>query len=182
MDQNSSGYGDTHEERVRELIETGVSIRRTGRPILAALREALMEAPARPYLIHVGGELFGDYRTTADRARQLGDACESGKPVTLSDWDPDGPQGPGWTEPRPIQPPHIAAYLASRGYDAEEIARVLDEARQFPGRYAYTADRYAWAVHEMPADRWLTGDSTAAEQAIAALRRRRAVMLRVTPR
>ena len=42
-----------------------------------------MEAPARPYLIHVGGELFGDYRTTADRARQLGDACESGKPVTL---------------------------------------------------------------------------------------------------
>ena len=56
MDQ-SSGYGDTHEERVRELIETGASIRRTGRPILAALREALMEAPARPYLIHVDGEL-----------------------------------------------------------------------------------------------------------------------------
>jgi hypothetical protein len=34
----------------------------------------------------------------------------------------------------------------------------------------------------MPADQWLTGDSTAAEQALAALRRRRAVMLRVTPR
>ena len=182
MDKNSTSYGDTHEERVRELIETGASIRRTGRPILAALREALMEAPARPYLIYIGGELFGDYRTSADRARALGDACQSREPVTLSEWDPEGPQGPAWTEPHPLQPPHIAAYLAYRGYEAEETARVLDEARRFPCRSAYTADRYAWAVHEMPADRWLTGDSTATEQAIAALRRRRAVMLRVTPR
>jgi hypothetical protein len=36
-----SEYGDTHEERVRELIETGKSIRYTGKPILTMIREAL---------------------------------------------------------------------------------------------------------------------------------------------
>ena len=36
-----SEYGDTHEERARELIETGVSIRRSGKGILQLLREAL---------------------------------------------------------------------------------------------------------------------------------------------
>lgn len=36
-------YGDSHEERVRELTETGVSIRRSGKGILQALREALAE-------------------------------------------------------------------------------------------------------------------------------------------
>ncbi len=34
-------YGDTHHERVRELIETGKSVRQTGPGILQALREAL---------------------------------------------------------------------------------------------------------------------------------------------
>lgn len=32
-------YGDTHEERARELAETGVSVRRTGRPVMAVLAE-----------------------------------------------------------------------------------------------------------------------------------------------
>ena len=34
-------YGDSHEERVRELIETGSSIRYTGRPIMTMVVEAL---------------------------------------------------------------------------------------------------------------------------------------------
>ena len=61
-------------------------------------------------------------------------------------------------------------YLAGRGYDADQVAAVLDEARRFPGRYAYTADRYAWAVRHMPAGTWQAGDSTVSEKRIAALR------------
>ena len=34
-------YGDTHEERARELIETGKSVRHAGKGILQLLREAL---------------------------------------------------------------------------------------------------------------------------------------------
>jgi hypothetical protein len=34
-------YGDTNEERARELTETGVSVRRSGKGILQLLREAL---------------------------------------------------------------------------------------------------------------------------------------------
>jgi hypothetical protein len=34
-------YGDTHEERARELMETGVSVRRSPKGILQLLREAL---------------------------------------------------------------------------------------------------------------------------------------------
>ena len=49
MDKNSTSYGDTHEERVRELIETGASIRRTGRPILAAYRRWML----LPFLIDI---------------------------------------------------------------------------------------------------------------------------------
>lgn len=44
-------YGDTHEERARELRETGRSVRRTGKGALADLREALdptvPESPGR---------------------------------------------------------------------------------------------------------------------------------------
>lgn len=34
-------YGDSHEERTRELIETGSSVRHHGKPIFTAIREAL---------------------------------------------------------------------------------------------------------------------------------------------
>ena len=45
-DANAAGrsgppYGDTHEERARELRETGMSVRHRGRGILQDLREAL---------------------------------------------------------------------------------------------------------------------------------------------
>ena len=63
----------------------------------------------------------------------------------------------------------VREYLAGRGY-ADEAGRVLDEARRFPGRYAYTADRYAWAVRHMPSGHWRAGDSTATERRIAAKR------------
>jgi hypothetical protein len=45
MDETRTGppYGDIHEERARELTETGVSVRRTGPGILQALREALTD-------------------------------------------------------------------------------------------------------------------------------------------
>lgn len=65
-------------------------------------------------------------------------------------------------------------YLAGRGYDTAQVAAVLDEARRFPCRYAYTADRYAWAVHHMPAGSWQAGDSTATEKHLATLRAARA--------
>jgi hypothetical protein len=36
-----SDYGDTPEERLRELTETGKSIRYTGKPMFTMIREAL---------------------------------------------------------------------------------------------------------------------------------------------
>ena len=43
MNEKRTGppYGDSHEERARELTETGVSVRRSGKGILQLLREAL---------------------------------------------------------------------------------------------------------------------------------------------
>jgi hypothetical protein len=34
-------YGDTHDERVRELTETGVSVRHTGKGLFRDLAEAI---------------------------------------------------------------------------------------------------------------------------------------------
>lgn len=51
MDETRSGppYGDTHDERARELTETGASVRRTGPGILQALYDALgPDNQARP--------------------------------------------------------------------------------------------------------------------------------------
>jgi len=62
------------------------------------------------------------------------------------------------------------AYLTGRGYDDEQVAATLLEANRFPGRYAYTADRCAWAVRHMPGNDWQAGDSTTAEKRLAALR------------
>ncbi len=39
-------YGDTHDERARELMETGISVRRSGKGILQLLYEALAEDEA----------------------------------------------------------------------------------------------------------------------------------------
>ncbi len=41
MSEASAEYGDSHEERVRELTETGTSVRHGGKGILQLLREAL---------------------------------------------------------------------------------------------------------------------------------------------
>lgn len=41
-------YGDTHEERVRELSETGKSIRYTGKPMFTMIREALEREYGEP--------------------------------------------------------------------------------------------------------------------------------------
>lgn len=62
---------------------------------------------------------------------------------------------------------------AIRRYPAPVADAVIEEARRFPGRYAYTPDRFAWVVHHMPAGRWASGDSTESETRIAALGRNR---------
>lgn len=41
-------YGDSHEERTRELTETGSSVRHHGKPIFTALREALFPDASEP--------------------------------------------------------------------------------------------------------------------------------------
>ncbi len=71
-------------------------------------------------------------------------------------------------------------YLAlTRGFPATAVDAALDEARRFPGRYAYLPPhRYAYVVKHMPAGTWTAGDSTATEQRIAALGTRRRGMLR----
>ena len=63
-------------------------------------------------------------------------------------------------------------YLTARGY-ADEADKVLDEAQKFPTTYAYTGNRWAWAVYIMPGGYWKVGDSRQAEEAIRALRWRR---------
>lgn len=50
-----SDYGDTNEERVRELTETGKSIRRTGRPIMTMIAEALGPDTSRTHEFLISG-------------------------------------------------------------------------------------------------------------------------------
>ncbi len=60
-------YGDTHEERYRELMETGSSVRRTGRPIMTILAEALgLDTKQEAAEKHTAGE--DDEPTTASHA------------------------------------------------------------------------------------------------------------------
>jgi hypothetical protein len=59
--------------------------------------------------------------------------------------------------------------LADAGYDEAAVAAVLEEAAQFPGRWAYTADRRRAVVKNMPAARWQVADTAATEARIAAL-------------
>jgi hypothetical protein len=58
--------------------------------------------PVRPYLTYLDGELYGDYRTAAERARELPEAVAAGENVTVSNWEPEAAAGPRWTEPRPV--------------------------------------------------------------------------------
>ena len=60
-------------------------------------------------------------------------------------------------------------YLTAHGY-ADEADKVLKEAQKFPTTYAYTRNRWAWAVYIMPGGHWKAGDSRDTEEAIAALR------------
>ena len=46
----ASKYGDTPEERARELTETGVSIRRTGKPAFTALIDMMRDEDHRQAL------------------------------------------------------------------------------------------------------------------------------------
>jgi hypothetical protein len=80
------------------------------------------------------------------------------------------------TAPEYLTEDQAREYLTvTRGYPAAEAERVLDEARRFPSRYAYTDDRYAWAVYQPPCAqhdlpwRWMAGDSTETEKRIKAL-------------
>ena len=58
-------------------------------------------APARPWLVYVDGDLFGDYPTQEQQIAALPEAIGSGGAVTTCHWDRDGDHGPGWTEPEP---------------------------------------------------------------------------------
>lgn len=73
-------------------------------------------APQRPFLIFTDGELYGDYASEADRSASIAGALAD---VTLSDWDADGPVGPGWS---PADPPRPRRNLTKRGsrMDAEQ--------------------------------------------------------------
>lgn len=72
-------------------------------------------------------------------------------------------------------------YLAGvRGFPPAAVDAALEEARRFPGRYAYLPPhRYAYVVKHsaMPAATWTAGDSTATEQRIASLAVRRRGLL-----
>jgi hypothetical protein len=71
-ERTGAPYGDSHEERARELIETGVSVRRRGKGILQLLREALTDdadqEPPITYNDTAGGSICRVSRHVADRS------------------------------------------------------------------------------------------------------------------
>jgi len=62
------------------------------------------DTPARPWLIYVDGELYGDFKTETDREKALPEPRATGA-VALSQWETDDYHGPGWPEPR-SEPEH----------------------------------------------------------------------------
>lgn len=64
------------------------------------------------------------------------------------------------------------AYLESSGY-AAEAGPVMEEARRYPGTYAYTGDRHRYTVYRMPGAYWEAGDCAESEERIKALGRAR---------
>ena len=73
-------YGDTHEERARELTETGISIRRSGKGIFRALADALNPEEERRTV------LVGDtYETPEDAAQYAADETEALKVLGADD-------------------------------------------------------------------------------------------------
>jgi hypothetical protein len=60
------------------------------------------------------------------------------------------------------------AELIVMGYTEAEAVAAMDEARRFPCRWAYTADRGACVVYNMPGGRWEVRDSRETEARIRA--------------
>jgi hypothetical protein len=58
--------------------------------------------------------------------------------------------------------------MTAAGYSHKDARAVLDEARQFPGRWAYTGDRRRAVVFHMPAGRWTVHDTEDTERRIRA--------------
>jgi len=59
--------------------------------------------PERPWLIlDADGNLFGDYRSKADRDHALAPHVTAGELVWTSHWDPGGNYGSGWSDPQPF--------------------------------------------------------------------------------
>jgi hypothetical protein len=72
-ERTGAPYGDSHEERACELIETGVSVRRRGKGILQLLREALTDdADQEPPIIY-NDTAGGSIADQMDRYRELAD-------------------------------------------------------------------------------------------------------------
>ncbi len=73
---------------------------------------------------------------------------------------------PGVT--RPMTREQARAILAAVYADPDAV---LDEAKRFPCRWAYTPGREAAAVYKMPGGTWDAADTDEAEQAIRRARR-----------
>ena len=92
----TSQYGDTHSERLRELTETGKSVRRTGKPAFTALigmmrdedhRQALREDQQRQQAAEAG---TGTMSTMEAAAAQLGTEHGSEGSAPFGDLDDAG--------------------------------------------------------------------------------------------
>lgn len=68
----------------------------------------------------------------------------------------------------PVTREQVREALVAAGF-ADEAETVLDEAQKYPGRYAYTANRWRCVVYHMPAATWYFADCRESEQRIAAL-------------
>lgn len=66
---------------------------------------------------------------------------------------------------------NAAGELEDAGYDPADAAKLMAEARQFPGRYAYAEDRCRCVVYRMPGRWWQVEDCEATERRLAQARR-----------
>jgi hypothetical protein len=57
--------------------------------------------PGRPWLLWIDGDLYGDFRTEAERQAALADPLADGGELTTSHWDLTGIPAPGGPIPCP---------------------------------------------------------------------------------
>jgi hypothetical protein len=110
-----------------------------------------LEGPDRPWLIlDSDGNLLADYRTKADRDRNLAEDVKARDPVSTSHWDAGGCYGPGWSEPEPLPltttGPDWRAVRQAQAHARDAGLRATVPRADGEGTPKYQADATAWGT------------------------------------